>query len=152
MQGSENKLDCDFDYLSAVNLQTSENCGTMYIERVLQKSCSATACSKQVCLKQVAQRCLLNNCKGGGSCKTYKDYTHKKKIFFPYIQSVFPSLQLGCIASTPITGYCLEESGSVFSTFSYHGVEDRSNLFPFLFFVRLNKIISLSLFLYFICS
>lgn len=97
VQGSENKLDCDFDYLSAVNLQTSENRGTMYIERVLQKSCSATACSKQVCLKQVAQRCLLNNCKGGGSCKTYKDYTHKKKIFFPISNQYFQVYNLGAL-------------------------------------------------------
>lgn len=40
VENSENKLDCDFDPLNSVYLQTSENQGTMEVERVLYRSCS----------------------------------------------------------------------------------------------------------------
>lgn len=42
VQNSENKLDCDFDDLNSMYLKTSENHGTMKVERVIQRSHSPT--------------------------------------------------------------------------------------------------------------
>lgn len=87
VQNSENKLDCDFDDLNSMYLKTSENHGTMKVERVIQRSHSpATTQSRSAWSSWLRYFWITPRVEAPVKPLSVTSYTHNKTIL-PHIKS-----------------------------------------------------------------